>query len=124
VLDGVVQYVDLTVATINPPIGAAATIGLTVNVEDADYNLIFGAAPFEHPVTLTTTDSINGALSKTTLNSPGDTSGITVNYTGADVASITYSATAAGLLAANVINAVLTPGAPTKPEHLLRRDWL
>jgi YVTN family beta-propeller protein len=117
VLEGVVQYVNLTLATANPTIGKAAVIGLTPILEDADHYLIVGPAPYEHPVTLTTTDSTNGPLSKSVLNSPADMSGITVNYNGAKVASITYSATATDLPAANVINAVLTPGATTKPEH-------
>jgi DNA-binding beta-propeller fold protein YncE len=111
VLEGAVHYVVLQLAT-NPGVGAAGAIGLTVSLEDADSNLIFGPAPYEHPVTLTTTDSTNGSLSKTALNSPADTSGITVNYSGAKVASITYSATATGLSAANVITADLTPGSP------------
>jgi YVTN family beta-propeller protein len=117
VLKGVVQYVVLALATTKPPVGTAATIGLTVIPEDVDFNLIFGPTPYEHPVTLTTTDSTNGPLSKSVLNSPADMSGITVKYNGAKVESITYSATATDLPAANVINAVLTPGATTKPEH-------
>lgn len=53
------------VLTTNPPIGTAAAIGLTAVMEDADRNLIVGPAPYEHPVTLTTTDSTNGGLTKT-----------------------------------------------------------
>jgi uncharacterized repeat protein (TIGR03803 family) len=115
VLAGDVQRVVLTLANSYPPIGTAAAIGLTVSLQDADGNLIFGAAPYEHPVTLTTTDSANGLLSKTVLNSPRDASGITANYNGADVASITYSATAVGLLATNVSNAVLSPTSAHDP---------
>jgi sugar lactone lactonase YvrE len=111
VLEGAVHSVVLQLAT-NPAVGAAGAIGLTVSPEDADNNLIVGPAPYEHPVTLTTTDSTNGSLSKTALRSPADTSGITVNYSGAKVASITYSATATGLSAADVVTAVLTPGSP------------
>jgi hypothetical protein len=111
VLEGAVHYVVMQLAT-NPAVGAAGAIGLTVSLEDADSNLIVGPAPYEHPVTLTTTDSTNGSLSKTALHSPADASGITVNYSGAKVASITYSATATGLSAANVITADLTPGSP------------
>jgi YVTN family beta-propeller protein len=119
VLEGVVRYVVLTLATTNPPVGKAAAIGLTPILEDADGNLIVGPAPYAYAVTLTTTDSSNGSLSKTTLNSPADLAGITVNYTGVNVASFTYSATATGLPVGNVIDAVLTPGAtPTKPQYL------
>jgi hypothetical protein len=111
VLEGAVHYVILTVAQNIPPVGTPATIGVTATLEDADQNLIVGPAPYEYPVTLTATDFTDGPLSKTTLNSPADTVGITVNYTGAKVASIIYSATATGLAPANVSNTVLTPGA-------------
>jgi virginiamycin B lyase len=111
VLEGVVRYVVLTLATTNPAVGIAAAIGLTPTLEDADQNLIVGPAPYEYPVTLTTTDPSNGPLSKTVLKSPADTAGITANYNGAKVSSITYSASAIGLSAADVINASLTPGA-------------
>jgi hypothetical protein len=123
VLEGIVHSVVLALATTNPRLGEAASIGLTALLVDADENIIVGPAPYEYPVTLTTTDSADGALSKTTLKSPADTSDIDVNYNGADVASITYSATATGLPAGNVTNAVLTPGAratptPTPGTHL------
>jgi hypothetical protein len=123
VLEGVVHAVVLALATTNPRIGQAASIGLTALLVDADENIIVGPAPYDYPVTLTTTDSADGPLSKTTLKSPADTSDIDVNYNGADVASITYSATATGLPAGNVTNAVLTPGAratptPTPATHL------
>jgi virginiamycin B lyase len=110
VLEGVVQYVILTLATPYPPVGKAAAIGLTATLEDADKNLIVGPAPYEYPVTLTTTDPSKGPLSKTVLKSPADATGITVNYNGAKVASITYSATASGLPAADIANAYLAPG--------------
>jgi hypothetical protein len=114
VLKGVVRHVILTLATTNPPVGIAATIGLTAIPKDADGNLIVGPAPFEHPVTLTTSDAANGPLSKTTLNSPADLAGITAAYNGAGVASISYSTIAADVPAANVISADLTPGASKK----------
>jgi uncharacterized repeat protein (TIGR03803 family) len=109
VLDGVVRYVVLSLAMSDPPSGKAVQIGLTAVVEDADKNLIFGAALYEHPVTLTTSDRVNGPLSKTVLNSPADTAGIMTNYTGGNVPAITFSATAPGLLASGVTNAVLAP---------------
>jgi hypothetical protein len=110
-LEGVVQYAVLALA--NPTPTGAAKIGLTVLLEDADKNLIVGPAPFDNPVTLTTTDAADGPLSKTTLNSPADEAGLSVNFNGAaTVTSITYSATATGLPAANVTKAILTPGTP------------
>jgi hypothetical protein len=110
VLEGVVQYVYLQLVTPYPPVGKAAAIGLSVALEDADQDLIMGPAPYEYPVTLTTTDPSKGPLSKTVLKSPADTAGITVNYNGANVASITYSATASDLPAAHITNAYLAPG--------------
>jgi hypothetical protein len=109
VLQGVVQYVTLKLATTNPAVGGASAIGLTAVLEDADHNLIVGPARFDNPVTLTTTDSTDGPLSKSILNSPADAAGVTANYNGGQVASITYSATATGLSTANVTNAVLEP---------------
>jgi hypothetical protein len=109
VLEGVVQFVKLTLATPRPLAGATASIALTAILEDADHNIIVGPGSYEHSVTLTTTDAADGPLSKTTLLSPADLSGLTVKYNGADVSSITYAATAAGLPAANVAKAVLTP---------------
>jgi outer membrane protein assembly factor BamB len=107
-LEGAVRSVILSLAIPNPPVGVAADIGLTAILEDADQNLIVGPAVYEYPVTLTTTDSQNGPLSKARLNSPLDT-GITVKYSGANVAQIVYSATANDLPAANVIAVVLAP---------------
>jgi hypothetical protein len=114
VLRGIVQYVILALATTNPPIGKAVALPLTAILEDADQNLIVGPAPYEYPVTLTTTDPVDAPLSKTDLNSPADVSGITANYSGANVASISYSATATGLPAAGVVPVELMPGAPAK----------
>jgi hypothetical protein len=111
VLEGSVYYVILALGTVNPPIGTPATIALTATLEDADQNLIVGPAPYEHPVTLTTTDPLNAPLSKTVLNSPADAAGITVKYTGAKIARVTYGATAIGLTTATVVSADLTPGA-------------
>jgi DNA-binding beta-propeller fold protein YncE len=123
VLEGAVQYVVLALATTNPPIDSVATIGLTAVLEDADQNLIIGPALYLHPVTLTTTDPGNGSLSKTTLNSPADLSGISTQYSGAAVANITYSATATGLAAANVISSVLTPGAQAQHLYITNNDF-
>jgi virginiamycin B lyase len=116
-LEGVMHGMILVLAVPNPPPGKAAAIGLTVIAEDADHNIIVGSASFRNPVTLTTTDSANGPLSKTVLKSSADALGITANYNGATVASITYSASATGLTGADVTNAILTPGNPTITEY-------
>jgi YVTN family beta-propeller protein len=123
VLEGAVHYVILVLVTSNPSIGSPVAIGLTAILEDADQNLIVGSARYEYPVTLTTTDSSNGPLSKTVLNSPADASDIMAHYTGANVASITYSATANGLPAANVSTVVLTPGALAQHIYVLNDDF-
>lgn len=65
VQQGVVIYVVMTLTTAYPAIGKPAVIGLLPLVEDADLNLIVGPAPFEHPVTLTSSDTVDGPLSKT-----------------------------------------------------------
>ena len=122
VLEGVVGYVILVLATSNPPVGTPVSIGLTTVLEDADQNLIVGSAPYAHPVTLTTSDALDGALSKSVLQSPADAAGITVHYTGASVASISYAATATGLSARTTIAATLTPGASPNPQHLYVTD--
>jgi YVTN family beta-propeller protein len=114
VLEGVVKNVRLILATLNPRIGQPAKIGLSATLDDADGNLIVGPALFKYPVTLTTTDAVNGPLSQSILRSPANASGILVNYSGAKVASVTYSATATDLPASNVLSAVLEPGAPTR----------
>jgi DNA-binding beta-propeller fold protein YncE len=113
-LEGIVRFVILSLATTNPPVGVVADIGLTAMLEDADQNLIVGPAAYEHPVTLTTTDSKNGSLSKVRLNSPLDTADISVKYSGANVAQIVYSAAAADLPAANAIAVVLAPGSAAR----------
>jgi hypothetical protein len=118
VLQGVVIYVVMTVTTAYPAIGKPAVIGLLPLVEDADLNLMVGPAPFEHPVTLTSSDSVDGPLSKTQLNSPADEAGITANYNGALVQSITYSAAAAGLLPGNVTDFVLASYPVTSDQFL------
>jgi hypothetical protein len=120
-LEGVVHDVILTLANTDPLVGTPATIALSAVVEDADQNLIVGAAHFSSPISLTTTDRTAGPLSRTLLQSPADLSGIAARYSGANVADITYSATAPGLSAVNVADAVLTPGA-TRHLYVVDRD--
>src|SRR5450759_2636593 len=50
------------------------------------------------PYCLTTTDPAAGPLSKSILRSPADAAGITVDYSGAAVTRIVYSANAVGLV--------------------------
>jgi hypothetical protein len=71
VLQGVIQYAVLTLATPNPPANKPATIPLTVLLEDADQNLIVGPAPYQGgSVSLFSSDAENGQLSKNRLTSP------------------------------------------------------
>jgi hypothetical protein len=109
VLEGVVAYIALALATNNPAAaGAPATIGLQAVARDVDRNIIVGPAAYDNPITLTTTDPVNGALTTTKLTSPADSANL--RYSGAKVANITVGATAAGVPPANVANAVLYPG--------------
>jgi len=85
-LEGIVHDVILTLANTDPLVGTPATIALSAVVEDADQNLIVGAAHFSSPISLTTTDPTAGPLSRTLLQSPADLSGIAVRYSGANVA--------------------------------------
>jgi sugar lactone lactonase YvrE len=110
-LAGIVDSARLTLQTTDPPIGTPAKIPLTVVLKDASGAVIVGVTPFDAPIVLTSSDAVNGALSKTTLISPADEGGITANYGGARVSQITYSANGKGLSASNVTNAVLAPAA-------------
>jgi hypothetical protein len=98
-LEGIVASAVLTLQTTNPPTGTAVRIPLTVVLKDASGAIIVGSDPFNNPITLTSSDPANGPLSKTVLKSPADEAGITANYNGASISSITYSATGTGLLA-------------------------
>lgn len=118
VLQGVVTYVVMTLTSTYPAIGTPAVIGLLPLVQDADLNLIVGPAPFQHPVTLTSSDTVNGPLSKTQLNSPADEAGITANYDGAPVRSITYSAASAGVPPGNVTNFIFASYPVTTDQFL------
>lgn len=124
VLEGVARYVFLTLNPANPPVGKAAAIALTAIVEDADHNLIVGPAPFDFPIELTTSDAVNGPLSKTVLRSPADLTGLAADYSGARVARITYAASAFGLSAANVNDAVLAPGAASSAKIYVANFYL
>jgi hypothetical protein len=108
-LGGPVNYVTLSLTPTNPPIGTRATIFTRAVLQDVNQAFIVGASPYTYPVTLTTSDATDGPLSKTLLKSPADDSGISVNYDGANVRSITYSASAIGLPTANVVGALLIP---------------
>ena len=66
VLDGVVSSVALTLSNASPPVGTAATIGLTANLIDASGATIIGSDPLSNPITLTDSDTSGATkLSKT-----------------------------------------------------------
>jgi hypothetical protein len=109
-LDGVVASITLALANATPAPGTAATIPLTVTIMDASGATIIGSDPFANPITLTDSDTSGATtLSKTTLASPADAAALTVAYTGAAIASATFSASATGVATANVTPATLTP---------------
>jgi hypothetical protein len=78
-------------------------------LKDASGATIVGAGPFKNAIAMTSSDTANGALSKTVLRAPSDEGGITANYNGANTAGITYSASGAGLAPGDVTNAILVP---------------
>lgn len=102
-LDGVIASLALTLADPTPPEGVPAQIGLTVNFNDASGASIIGSDPFVTPVTLSDSDGSGiTSLSKTTLNSPADASGLVVNYSGAVLAQAVIGASAGSIVAPNV----------------------
>jgi hypothetical protein len=110
-LDGIVAALTLAVANAAPPVGTPASIGLTVNINDASGAAIIGSDPFVTPVTLTDSDTSGGtALSKTTLNSPADAAALTVAYNGKTTAQAVIGASAGAVKAAS---ATITPKAGT-----------
>ncbi len=104
-LDGVVAGITLTLANASPTVGTASTIGLTVSALDASGATIIGNDPFANPIALTDSDTSKvTTLSASTVNTPADV--VTVAYTGATLASATFTATATGVAAAT---ATLSP---------------
>ncbi len=109
-LEGIVASIGLALANPTPQIGVATTTALTVTFKDASGAAIVGTAPFTQPITLTDSDTTGATkLSATVLNSPQDESGLTVAYNGAAIGPVTFGATAAGVPAAAVSAAVMTP---------------
>jgi hypothetical protein len=86
-----------------------------VLLKDADQNLIVGPSPYQGgSVLLSSSDAENGQLSKPRLISPADATGITVTYSGAAVAGITFAAL--NLTISHETAAVLTPTGAA-PDH-------
>jgi serine/threonine-protein kinase len=134
-LQGIVAAATLTLQNAHPPAGAPLKIPLTVVLKDASGAIIVGPAPLDAPFSVFSSDVADGPLSKTTIYSPADESGITADYDGADIeiiytpsiglsdaaltpvppkvrASKIYIANTAGL-GILTYNADGTPGSPT-----------
>ncbi|MHB8148279.1 MAG: hypothetical protein ACYDGM_13615 [Vulcanimicrobiaceae bacterium] len=106
-LNGVVASVSVSLANTAPPVGASATIPLTVTAKDADGDTIVGPGNYTPTITLSSSDSTNAALSVTTVSAPGAT--VTVTYSGAAITSATITATITGT--STTATAKLTPTA-------------
>lgn len=94
-LNGIIASFKLTLSNLTPTIGQSSTITLYVNALDADGNTIVGPGNYNNPISLTSSDSTDAALSTSSITSPS-TSSVTINYKGADVSSITFTASATG----------------------------
>jgi len=92
-LGGIVARIVLSLDA-QATVGYPATINLIVTAEDADKNIMLGATPFAQPITLTSSDPVNGRLSQMTLSQAVR---VTVMYSGANVSQITFSASGAGV---------------------------
>ena len=114
--DGVPTYGLIGLANNFPLSGSAATIPVTVNITDADGDIIVGS--YDQAVALSDSDTSGAtALSKTTLNGSSDANGITLSYSGATLsnATITLTSTSPSLTLEGVPptmgTATLVPGA-------------
>ncbi|MBC5810453.1 MAG: hypothetical protein GIW95_06335 [Candidatus Eremiobacteraeota bacterium] len=95
---GQIAKISLVLEPSSVPAGKSSTVQLFVEAEDANGNLIVGSDNYTMPVTLTTSDSTNAALSTTTVAAPG--APVTVTYSGAAITSIGFTANASGAKAA------------------------
>ena len=102
-LSGVVASVALALDYPNVTVGSPAVINLNLTVADPDGNIILApGTPFTVPITLTTSDPVDGKLSVTTIQStpneaPGkQTPRLTVAYNGANVRAIAFPRPAVG----------------------------
>ena len=107
ILNGVIASIQLILGDTSPPEGTPTTISLTVNAMDADGNVIIGPGNYNTPIALSDSDSTYTSLSATSLAAPGLS--VTVNYNGGGLTSATLSASASGIPATAITNAVLTP---------------
>ncbi len=124
-LSGVVASVELALDYPNPTLGSPAVINLNLIAKDPDGNVILApGTPFTRPITLTTSDAVNGKLSFTTIQATPDTySRLRVAYSGANVRQITFSATGGGLAPGAVTPATLIPHSPpTSGEQLIAQQ--
>ncbi len=95
VLNGVVDSMTLALAAPYPPLHQATTDALTVIAKDAAGATIVGPGGYMNPITLADTDtSGHSSLTKTTLNSPADTTALQYDG-GYGAGTITASASGA-----------------------------
>ncbi|MBC5799836.1 MAG: hypothetical protein GIX03_10110 [Candidatus Eremiobacteraeota bacterium] len=113
-LKAVVANVKLTLQNPAPPVGTAVNDPLHIVLTDASGNTIADDSlynppdPLYNPVTLSSSDTTNGPLSRTAINYQSAVYQVTANYNGAVTGPITYSATCA-TTACTVQKAILTP---------------
>ncbi len=114
-LKAIVANIALSLGNTNPPIGSPVKDLLHIVLTDAAGGLIASDSTYNptdllyNPVTLTSSDTVNGPLSHYGVNYQSDVFYVTANYNGVGVTPIMYSATAQGVNPSNVQNATLTP---------------
>ena len=112
-LNGVVNSLQLTIATPNPPTGVAATIPLTINALDADGNIIIAPGSYTTDnagdiATVTLTDSDTSGITKLTASSvTGPGTAVSLKYNGKSLGDATITASAPGI---SPVSAVFSPG--------------
>lgn len=83
-LQGVVASVTALLGSSSVPVGAPASVSVTIVAYDANQNIIVGPGNFSSPVTLALTDpSGNTSLSTTSVPAPGTS--VSLNYNGNSV---------------------------------------
>jgi hypothetical protein len=117
-LDGVVAKVVLALDQTEATIGSPATIDLEISTQDADGNTILAGTTFTQPLTLTSSDPIDGKPSITTIAQP--VRGVTVAYDGANAGAITFSVSGgAGLRVITPATLVPLPPPPAGEQIFL-----
>ena len=109
-VSGVPSSVAVSITPATFTIGTAATATVSVAVSDADGNVISGT--YANPITLTDSDA-SGTFTLSTTAIASSTTAVQLTYSGAATPdSATISATAAGVVAANVTPQTVTAVPP------------